>query len=799
MKSFLLFAIIILFKIVDCQNDTNCPENCICDENNICIKCSESKYYGDECEYECNNINNTCVTCSKDKKCLSCLNDVYYGEQCENSCGNCPDTCTMDGKCNDQAGNCKDKLYFGEKCDQLCNEINDTCITCSRDKKCLTCLNDIYFGEQCENSCGNCPDTCTMDGKCNDQTGNCKDNLYFGEKCDQLCNEINDTCITCSRDIKCLSCLNDVYFGEQCENSCKNCPDTCTMDGKCKDQTSNCKRSLYFGEKCDQPCTKINDTCVECNRTESCLSCKNDNFYGDKCQNLCNFGCNYDTCDIEGRCNKGCLPEFFNIYCDERCDGCLNKGCDDQGYCKDFKCQHGKHGLKCDKICTCSHNSINLECGKFSSECLNCKFGYFGKNCQKKCNYKCQTELCCIFKNEGKISSALTIETNYKYLDITFNDKIYKIEIDYNCGFPLTLFEVNLNSTNCRNIKFNESFENPKGERGPSSEYNFTNYIINGILYKNSSFKINNYEIKEVDLILSKNISCRENYTGENNISGVIGLGFFNSISNAIILNEAKKKEMQNILSYSLKKDKVQFLFGTMSSSQIDYIEKLTSCEVFFGPNTDIQGKKMTCILEGIKSSKHSSALRTKESFITFSLGEKSKFILRNESNYRKYLKDEYFDGDAEETTIDDTLYFLYEKNKINKLRNFGFVFNKFYYSYEPNKFFKEYPENPKYKKFLIGLSNKTKNSEFILGKEFLEDIKFTISNEEGKIYFYAKNAEYSDEFKESASSNFRIQLEARESAAISLAIIIFINLVVFAIYFFFKKRKIKSNNYIKL
>ena len=568
----------------------------------------------------------------------------------------------------------------------------------------------------------------------------------------------------------------------------KDCPEHCICDKN--NDCVQCKGNKYYGKLCENECSDINSTCLTCTKeNEKCLSCKDNKFYGDQCQNECNFGCNSQTCDIQGRCNQGCLLDYFGTSCDKKCDGCLNTGCDDQGYCKEFKCKDGKHGLKCDQTCHCSHNSNDLECGKFASECLNCKFGYYGKHCQKTCSYKCQTELCCIFKDEGKISSEFTIKTNYKYLKVEFKEKVYKIEIDYNYGFPLTLFNEST-TTNCINVN-KTLIEDSIETFGLTSTYHFTNYIINGDLYKNSSIKIKDKDFNNIDVIIAKNVDCMNNDNGEKDINGVIGLGFFNSISNVLFPDGTQNKK-QNILSYSLKDNNVELLFGTMSSKQIDYIEKLTSCEVYFGEGTDIQGKKMTCTLDGIKSSKHSSALRTKNSYITFSLGEKSKFTLRNDSNYRKYLADEYFDGDAKQIEIDKTIYFLYKKNKINKLRDFGFVFNNFYYSYEPNKFFKTYERDKNYKIFLIGLSNKVEHSEFIIGKEFLEDIKFTISNEEGRIYFYAKNADYSDKFKDSASSNFKLEYGARESAAISLGIIIFVNLAIFSIYFFLRKRKLE-------
>ena len=149
----------------------------------------------------------------------------------------------------------------------------------------------------------------------------------------------------------------------------------------------------------------------------------------------------------------------------------------------------------------------------------------------------------------------------------------------------------------------------------------------------------------------------------------------------------------------------------------------------------------MTCKLDGIKSSKHSYGLRLKDANITFSLGQKSSFVLKNESNYINFLKNQYFTEKVEEKIDEKTqnTYFLYPANKINKLPNFGFVFNNFYYSYEPNLFFEKNAENGK-KRFLIEFSKDY--SAAVLGKEFLQDIKYTINNEEARIYFYAKNAE---------------------------------------------------------
>ena len=88
-------------------------------------------------------------------------------------------------------------------------------------------------------------------------------------------------------------------------------------------------------------------------------------------------------------------------------------------------------------------------------------------------------------------------------------------------------------------------------------------------------------------------------------------------------------------------------------------------------------------------------------------------------------------------------------------------------------------------------LDESSEKTEFILGKEFLKDIKFTINNEEARIYFYAKNAEYSDEFKdEFSNTNFDIKLTAGAKAIITLTILTVIIIVPFTIVYFCKERQ---------
>ena len=81
-----------------------------------------------------------------------------------------------------------------------------------------------------------------------------------------------------------------------------------------------------------------------------------------------------------------------------------------------------------------------------------------------------------------------------------------------------------------------------------------------------------------------------------------------------------------------------------------------------------------------------------------------------------------------------------------------------------------------------------------------MDDIKFTINNEEARIYFYAQRAEYSNEFENyKESSRFGLSLSPRENSAIILSIIIAFNIIAFVAYYFIKKKRMNSPNYVKI
>ena len=792
-----------------CNN--TCP-HCIggCSIDGICNNteyCENYEYYGEFCDKKCKEINENCDTCFINGTCKTCLGN-NYGNYCNASCTNCIDGCNInDGKCN-FTEYCKDFGYFGEYCKQECKEINKSCNTCFMNGTCQTCSGNFY-GNYCNISCPNCIDGCAIeDGKCN-FTEYCKGHLFYGEKCDKRCDDPHLNCSKCNMSGICIECHGKNY-GNHCENSCENCLDLCDIeDGTCLGNPDHCIGYKFHEKKCDKRCDEVHKSCETCDINGICLSCKDNEKSNITCETDCPKFCakNHNqkpVCNIQGQC-RGCELYHYGTFCENDCYGC-GTGCDDEeGNCKDFKCNEGKYGLKCDQNCTCETNSQNDECGKFSGQCLNCRFGYFGKDCSETCHYKCRTGLCCIYQKNKEFKTELLLKNNYKYLTLQKNNTSYNIEIDYNYGFPLVLFNKNSKTQNCDHniIKTIDESDISKevNKNNPFSEYYFTNYKIGGFS-KKEKIKFNNTTELSINITLASEITCNNRIKHDNQINGVIGLGFFNTISNALFKNLKEPKDAQNILSYSLEGNDIELLFGSMSELQTTYIEKLTYCDVKFIKGTDINGKKMSCILQGIKSSKQDKALQlSNDSRITFSIAENSSLVLKYDDSIINYLKNEYFKGEADNELQHDsktnTYFFTFPQDKINKLSNFGFVFNDYFYQYEPGTFFDDY--NGK-KRFLIEFSKDVTNSEFVLGKRFLEDIKFTINNEEARIYFYAQRAEYSNEFENyKESSRFGLSLSPRENSAIILSIIITFNLIAFVAYYFIKKKRMNSPNYVKI
>ena len=835
-----------------------CPGDGLCSVNGTCentsLYCSNDSYTEDDCSVLCSDIHPNCKRCDRNHKCIECFDEKFYGDACNDSCANCPDVCDINGTCKNDTKQCSNPEYTGPKCDELCIDNVENCLECDRYNICTLCENRTFFGEKCNISCGYCPGDglCSVNGTCENTSLYCSNDSYTGDNCSVLCSDIYENSKRCDRNHKSIECFNKTFYGYSCEYSCANCPGICDVDGICTNKTALCRNDSYTGPWCNETCMdRVYNNCKTCDRDYICSECINKTFYGNSCNisrdncpeseenpgkpgyceidgkcfdntSLCfdnkfygdgcnetckNIGTHCLECKREGICSKCDSTRFFGEKCEEGCVGCTEEGCNILGYCHEFKCKGPSYGLGCNNNCSCQQNSDSLDCGKFGGQCLECKFGYYGKNCSDKCNYKCQTELCCFIKNlPDDFKAKLEIKTKYKYIDIKIGGNFYTFEIDYNYGYPLTLINTKtLISPECKTENFRRVDYN-KGEERDIYSQNFTNYFINGSLYHNETLALKDIEndkemlVKEVDLIIADLIECKPDQYPESPISGIIGLGFFNSISNSYFekYNENKSDSSEttkelNILSYFLEGDEIKLIFGNMFEEQIEYVERLTSCDVILDTKSDIQGKKMTCKLDQIKSAKYTEGFELNDAYITFSLGENSSLILGNNTKYGEYLYKVYFQSSAKNATEERNgsiiEYYLYPSDKMNKLPNFGFVFNSYFYSYSPTKFFKNSSEDGQ-DRFLIEINKNSSRTEFILGKEFLENIKFTINNEEAKIYFYARNAEFSDKSTtEISESMFDIKLDARELSAITLSIIIVLNIAAFTIYYCVKRR----------
>ena len=814
-------------KCLECVNNTifgdtcnetcdNCPINGTdefgyCYINGTCYNqidlCTDEHYTGENCSVLCNSNHTYCDTCDREGICIDCTNITKFGPYCEDSCERCPnltkfesleDTsedqalCFMNGTCKNQIDVCKDKMFTGESCNEKCINIKDkdNCLECDRKKICLKCKNESFFGINCTQECNNCPGNpgeCYVSGDCKDPDTDCKNNIYTGNNCSVLCSEaINKNCYKCDRKGNCFDCINKTQFGNKCNISCSNCPGEkeeqriCYINGTCYNQIDKCFDDTKFGKECNTSCSDYfnRTSCKTCNREGKCTSCTDLKHHGDNCTGECK------ECGLEG--------------------------CNIKGYCKEFKCPNASYGLGCKTKCKCGNNSNDETCGKFRGQCSSCKFGYFGEQCKDYCNYKCQTELCCLFKNKTNNNmTKLKVTTSYKTIQIQIKEKLYIFEIDYNYGFPLTIFNNQTELINCNNY-YIEKTEYENVTRGEEFQERFTNYNISSYLISNETIIINGNLSIKTDIAIAHRVKCLSKEEIKEKVNGVIGLGFFNSISNAIFTNNSNSSwdnYTLNILSfnYIAEGDQIEMLFGDLFEEQRDYVERLTSCKVILDGKSDIQEKKMTCQLDGIKVSKYSEAFKLNNSFITFSLGEKSSLILGNNSNYLEYLKRAFFNNKSIDL-IDDPdnggiQYILFPNDKINKLSDIGLVFNYYSYSYPPNTFFVNTTNGAEGKsQFLIKINKNSDRTEFIIGKEFFSDIKFTINNEEAQIYFYAQNAQYCDKFTDVITDSlFNIKLGAQETSAICLSIIVFIYLAAFTIYFFVKRKKMKSGDYIRI
>ena len=453
-------------------------------------------------------------------------------------------------------------------------------------------------------------------------------------------------------------------------------------------------------------------------------------------------------------------------------------------------CESGWFGRDCTQNCSCSLWSSNFVCSKLEGRCLGCKFGHFGKKCKDICRPECKTNLCCAVKDKSFEKSNKKIEFNAAIIKIKIGNTTLDISADYNVGYPLTIFS---NSNNTKN-NWTDILGNLKNGTGKSKYiYQYSDYKVeNSDYYNNCDIEVGN----EKTLKLNIPIIVDNRDTQNIKVDGVIGLGFLNTINTQLF----EDSEISlNIASYEIKKDKVSIIFGDLFGNEKDYVHKLSYCNAREVPNISSNNNTfLKCLVKGMKRKTDSDALKL-DTFIQFSLNQDSSFILKDIDNYTNYIIKYFFkkkNYEKRNYTIDNKFinYYCFKNNKINKLSDFGFILNDYYYSYKADKFFvKNNNCDNGYSQFIIQFSNDTEG--LIFGKNFFKDTQITIDNEEGIIYFYTKNVEYfSGHFKSKFNSEPDIIKNPFALSLIGVGIILLLNVLSFLLYFYFKRKKEKIN-----
>ncbi|XP_061182027.1 receptor-type tyrosine-protein phosphatase kappa-like [Saccostrea echinata] len=404
----------------NCNN--SCPDHC---RNSECNKTSgfcsvgcEDGFMGSNCEIPCRS---NCVTCVSIVLCSSCI-DGRYGQQCELSCS---ETCGGKQTCDKESGRCDECMdgKYGKTCTKLCSN-NCKSSMCQRDGDCIDGCNEGWLGLNCSMKCTeNYCLECILSGStvsCN----KCEEGYYLGnqDKC-QIC---PSNCLSCENKSKCTRCKTK-FTGPLCDKDCnRNCIDhVCETDGVCTYGCNNRKHGVECSSECRANCEHCYDynnctqcspgyyglycsscyqNCYNCTSNRECSSCK-PGFHGKYCQFpcspecltcnasdfctyckegwsgrtcQCNVNCN-DECGDNGKCVNGCKSSFYGEYCNVSCPVENCQICDQKfGNC--IKCKEGRYGNQCDMDCrrTCVGSVCDID-----GKCLQgCQEGLTGENCE---------------------------------------------------------------------------------------------------------------------------------------------------------------------------------------------------------------------------------------------------------------------------------------------------------------------------------------------------------------------------------------------------------------------------------
>ena len=130
--------------------------------------------------------------------------------------------------------------------------------------------------------------------------------------------------------------------------------------------------------------------CISCTSFEVCTKCKT-GFWGTACENNC-LSCDGDGCQQEINCTRGCQDDYYVqivgdqyecIQCPEGCSICTNSS-----ICS--MCKAGYWGSNCNE--RCNPNCKEQVCTRDNGYCVEgCEKGYYGNTCAKQCSSTCES------------------------------------------------------------------------------------------------------------------------------------------------------------------------------------------------------------------------------------------------------------------------------------------------------------------------------------------------------------------------------------------------------------------------
>ena len=737
---------------LQCKNDTlygkwcdqPCPKDCIitegqrqCDQKSgTCEKCKDNKY-GPQCNETCSN---NCIslnpedvtTCNFDGSCKHCRAGTYGEYNCTETC---PENCKTEDPsnpneivCDRTSGICTNCMfnYFGDLCEDKCSPecLPQEKFACYRNGSCAACINKEKYGPDC----ALCSEKCLFDGvhdnKC-DYYGNCFkcQEGYRKEKCDQTC---DDNCDlkqgNCKQDTGECTCKSQYYWlGTKCtlcnsENTTRNCKGDCSE----KDGCESCEKGFYT-KWCDKECPFT--FCSECQKdTGECISCGNHKF-GIKCENTCNTcedGCTIIGLCLENRCNK----DYYNI------DKCLDK-------------------------CTCpgKNEQNGLTCDNFNGNCLSCPSGKYGQNCDKECSKEClsknDTECCEMFRDDLQNNLNLTL-VDSKYLKMIINGKPYKILVDFNSLYPLSI-PAKTTPDKCNFFSKNYDHHDSKTFTNESQtnkifsesyfydekiyllgDYNFetiqvTNYSTIDNITKEDNITINNIHFL---LVYSCNVSLQSVSNGEEEKpDGIIGLGYLSQFSMDL------KKNLNIDKNIMTKVGNSSIVFGTYPPILKTNYEKMGLVSFI---NTETNLYETT--LDGFAVDFYTIYNYNAKVIFDFSR-EDNELVFTNNGNIDNFFKNIFLNKNifiSEKYKVKDKTNGRYQLNytrvNLNKTSFIGLVKNSFIFYFDFDDLFRKSKNEPDFYETTFLFDNSTED-KIILGKKFLNKYNIVFNHGKGTMY----------------------------------------------------------------